>query len=79
MSERGVRRLSKRCGVVLERVLVRGGCEHWALFRTPDDQHGSVLLVPPYSTHFDGPFSNQHWSSCTIDAPAEYLDPADER
>jgi hypothetical protein len=64
LSERRTRRYSRLAGVEFERIIVRGSAGHWALFRTPDDRHGQVHLVPPYEVDWDDIWG--HWSSCPM-------------
>jgi hypothetical protein len=66
VGERRTRQLSRLAGVEFERILVRGGSNHWALFRTPNDRHGRVLMVPPYAVRWTG-YGTDHWDSCNVD------------
>jgi hypothetical protein len=65
VGEKRTRQVSRLSGVEIERILVRGGANHWAYFRTPDDRHGMVQMVPPYAVHWQDPDGVlYHWSSC---------------
>jgi len=60
---RRTRQLARLAGIAIERILVRGNSDHWALFRTPDDKHGRILMVPPYTVRWTG-YGTGHWDSC---------------
>jgi hypothetical protein len=70
VGEKRTRQVSRLAGVDIERILVRGNSNHWALVRTPDDRHGYVQMVPPYAVQWledtGGPLC-VHWSSCEHD------------
>lgn len=61
-TERGVRRYALRTGLPLQAITARGGSGHWAVFRTVDDRHGMLHLVPPYEVDWREPWG--HWSDC---------------
>lgn len=62
VSDKRTRWYARKTGIPIERMLARGGTNHWIRFRTADDRHGAV--------HADGTFDvvwdaiPDHWSSC---------------
>lgn len=45
----------------IERILARGGSDHWMLFRTWDDRHG---LINAGTLRVEWDDEPGHWSSC---------------
>ncbi len=61
VSEKRTRWYSRKSGVEIERILARGGSNHWMLFRTWDDRHGRINATT-FEVEWDT--EPRHWSSC---------------
>lgn len=66
LGEKRTRHYARLTGLPIERMLARGGRDHWILFRTKYDQHGQVNTRTLEVLWYD---STMHWSSCKDDHP----------
>lgn len=68
LSDRSVRKYARRTGLPIERIIARGGSDHWLRFRTADHRHGFVKAGTYEVEWEEEPVS--HWTTCAEKFPA---------